>query len=194
MGALSKSADLVYTLRFLRLLTTPFEKTTAYELGLIDDKGNKLKKPWSEKEKSAYNTFHRLVFNVKKLMAKVPGGSSRIASYASALYLIKEHLELTDEGLGKLLDELGIDPLDALRESSQWFCTDDNMLSPGSYKIDASTKMLNVTIEEMGKKNDKVYVEDNSYPVGQCAGLDIYEAIHISTGQKMYITAGELSR
>ena len=194
MGALSKSADLVYTLRFLRLLTTPFEKTTAYELGLIDDKGNKLKKPWSEKEKSAYNTFHRLVFNIKKLMAKVPGGSSRIASYASALYLIKEHLELTDGGINKLLDELEIDSLDALRESSQWFCTDDNMLSPGSYKIDASTKMLNRTVEEMGKKNDKVYVEDNCYPVGQCVGLDIYEAIHISTGQKMYITAGELSR
>jgi len=194
MGALSKSADLVYTLRFLRLLTTPFEKTTAYELGLIDDKGNKLKKPWSEKEKAAYNTFHRLVFNIKKLIAKVPGGSSKIASYASALYLIKEHLELTDEGLGKLLDEIGIDPLDSLRESSQWFCTEDTMLSPGTYKIDASTKMLNRTIEEMGKRNDKVCVEDNCYPVGNCVGLDIYEAIHISTGQKMYITAGEISR
>lgn len=194
MGALSKSADLVYTLRFLTLLTTPFDKTNAYELGLIDDKGNKLKKPVTEKEKSSYNTFHRLVFNIKKLISKVPGGSSRIASYASALYLIKEHLELTDEGLGKLLDELGIDPLDALHESSQWFCTDDSMLSPGIYKIDASTKMLNRTIEEMGKKNDKVYVEENCYPVGQLIGLDVYEAIHISTGQSIYVTAGEISR
>ena len=194
MGALSKSVDLVYTLRFLRLLTTPFEKTTAYELGLIDDKGNKLKKPFTEKEKSSYNTFHRLVFNIKKLMAKVPGGSSKIASYASALYLIKEHLDLTDEGIGKLVDEIGINDLDALRESSQWFCTSDKMISPGSYKIDASTKMLNRTVEEMGKKNDKVFVEDNCYPVGQCVGLEIYEAIHISTGQKMYITAGEISK
>lgn len=194
MGALSKSTDLVYTLRFLTLLTTPFDKTNAYELGLIDDKGNKLKKPVTEKEKSSYNTFHRLVFNIKKLISKVPGGSSRIASYASALYLIKEHLELTDEGMGKLLDELGIDPLDALQESSKWFCTPDSMLSPGTYKIDASTKMLNRTLEEMGKKNDKVYVEENCYPVGQSIGLDVYEAIHISTGQMIYVTAGEISR
>ena len=194
MGILSKSTDLVYTLRFLRLLTTAWEDTNAFKLGLIDNEGKKLKSPKTTEEKSAYNTFHRLVFNVKKLINKVPGGKSKIASYASALYLIKEHLELTDEGLGKLLDELGIDPLDALQESSQWFCTDDSMLSPGKYKIDASTKMLNRTLEEMGKKNDKVYVEENCYPVGQCIGLDVYEAIHISTGQVMYITAGEISR
>ena len=194
MGALSKSADLVYTLRFLTLLTTPWEETNAFKYGLIDKDGNKIKKPTTEKEKSAYNTFHRLVFNIKKLINKVPGGKSRIASYASALYLIKEHLEFTDEGMEKLLDKLGIDPLDALQESSQWFCTSDSMLSPGTYKIDASNKMLNRTLEEMGKKNDKVYVEDNCYPIGKSIGLDIYEAIHISTGQMIYVTAGEISR
>ena len=128
MGALSKSADLVYTLRFLTLLTTPWEETNAFKYGLIDKDGNKIKKPTTEKEKSAYNTFHRLVFNIKKLINKVPGGKSRIASYASALYLIKEHLEFTDEGMEKLLDKLGIDPLDALQESSQWFCTSDSIV------------------------------------------------------------------
>ena len=44
MGILKSAADLVYTLRFLKLLTTPFEKTKAYELGIIDDKGKELKK------------------------------------------------------------------------------------------------------------------------------------------------------
>ena len=38
MGIL-KSADFVYTIRFLKLLTTPFEKLGAYEIGLIDDQG-----------------------------------------------------------------------------------------------------------------------------------------------------------
>ena len=70
MGLLSRAGDLVYTLRFLRLLTTPFDKTTAFELGLIDEKGKKLKKPETKDEKGAYNTFHRLVFNIKKL---IPG-------------------------------------------------------------------------------------------------------------------------
>ena len=80
MGLLSKSADLLYTLRFLRLLTTPWEETNAFKLGLIDNEGKKLKKAQTSEEKSAYNTFHRLVFNVKKLINKVPGGKSKRAA------------------------------------------------------------------------------------------------------------------
>ena len=194
MGALSKSTDLVYTLRFLTLLTTPFDKTNAYELGLIDDKGNKLKKPVTEKEKSSYNTFHRLVFNIKKLISKVPGGSSRIASYASALYLIKEHLRLGDKSVERLLHECGIDPLDVLAESSQWFCTEDGMLSPGVYKLNADDKMVRKTFDELGRKNDQVRVEMDCYPVDNVLGLDIYEVLHIPTRQKIYVTSGELLR
>ena len=62
MGILSKSADLVYTFRFLRLLTTAWEDTNAFKLGLIDDKGKKIKSPQTTEEKSAYNLFHRLVY------------------------------------------------------------------------------------------------------------------------------------
>ena len=36
MGFIKKAGDLVYTFRFLALLVTPFEKTKAFELGLID--------------------------------------------------------------------------------------------------------------------------------------------------------------
>ena len=140
MGALTKATDTVYTLRFLRLLTTPWEETTAFKLGLIDDKGNKLKKPFTEKEKSAYNMFHRLVFNIKKLINKVPGGSSKIASYATALFLIKEHLNLSDKSLEKILRECDIDPSEFLNESSQWFTTKDGMLSPASTHLPQRAK------------------------------------------------------
>ena len=194
MGILSKSADLVYTLRFLRLLTTAWEDTNAFKLGLIDDQGKKLKKPQTTEEKSAYNTFHRLVFNIKKLINKVPGGSSKIASYASALYLIKEHLNLDDKSVYKLLDECGIDPLDVLQESSEWFRTSDGMLSPGIYKLGVGDKMVNSTFEELCKKNDKIRVEENCYPVSTSFGLDIYEVLHIPTHQKIYVTSGELLR
>ena len=44
MGILKSAADLVYTLRFLKLLTTPFEKLGAYEIGLIDKDGKVDKK------------------------------------------------------------------------------------------------------------------------------------------------------
>jgi hypothetical protein len=135
MGLLSRAGDLTYTLRFLRLLTTKFEDTTAYKLGLIDEKGKKLRSPKTNEEKSAYNAFHRLVFNLKKLLAKVPGGSSKFASYVSALFLIKEHLDLSDKSIEKIAAKAGIDPLGFLDEGTQWFVTDDGMLSPGSYKL-----------------------------------------------------------
>ena len=192
MGALTKATDTVYTLRFLRLLTTAFEDTTAFKLGLIDDQGNKLKKPFTEKEKSAYNMFHRLVFNIKKLLAKVPGGSSKLASYASALFLIKEHLNLSDKSLEKILRECDMDPSDFLSESSQWFTTQDGMLSPGIYRLYEGGKMINSTGEEFGKKDDKVRVEMDTYPVYNLFGLDIYEVIHTPTNQKIYVTSGEL--
>jgi|TARA_X000001382_G_scaffold127501_1_gene115482 hypothetical protein len=82
--------------KFIRLLVTPFDKTDAFKLGIIDDKGNYLKKQKdleTKQEKLASNIFTRLVFNIKKLLAKVPGGSSRLGSFAAALYLIREEAE-----------------------------------------------------------------------------------------------------
>lgn len=194
MGVLTKAADTVYTLRFLRLLTTPWEETGAFKAGLIDDEGNKIKKPFTEKEKSVYNTFHRLVFNVKKLINKVPGGKSKIASYAAALFLIKEHANLKDNSIEKILEGSGVSPEVFLEESTQWYTTQDGMLTPGVYKLAVGDKMLNGIYEELGRKNDKVRVDIDNYPVSNLFGLDIYEVLHIPTQKKLYVTAGELLR
>ena len=37
MGVVSRTADLFYAYRFIKLLVTPWEKTEAFELGIIDD-------------------------------------------------------------------------------------------------------------------------------------------------------------
>ena len=192
MGILSKSTDLVYTFRFLRLLTTPWQDTNAFKLGLIDDQGKKIKKPQTTEEKSAYNLFHRLVYNVKKLINKVPGGKSKIASYAAALLLLKETHDLSDASLEKILNECGVDLLDFLSEETSWFKTADGMLSPGIYRLDVDDKMVNTTCEEFGNRKDSIRVPNDCYPVDNLFGLDIYEVIHTSTNQKMYVTAGEL--
>lgn len=194
MSAISKSADLVYTIRFLTLLTTPFNETNAFKLGLIDEKGKKLRKPKTGEEKSAYNMFHRLVFNIKKLIEKVPGGSSKLASYASALFLIKEKADISDETIEKILQEMDADAMMDLGEETQWFCTVNGMISPGEYRLNTSDKMLNLTCEEMGKSGDKVTVGSECYPCGSIMGIDVYEVIHKPTAQKIYITAGEITR
>lgn len=90
---MSKTVDNVIAFRVLYLLVTPFEKSDAYKLGIIDKEGNQLKKMKdlkSQDEKDAYNYLTKLVFNLKKLIAKVPGGSSQFASLVAAYWLIKE--------------------------------------------------------------------------------------------------------
>lgn len=191
MSILKRSADLVYTFRFLKLLTTDFRDTEAFKLGVIDENGKKIKKgSLSSEEKSAYTTFHRLVFNIKKILALGPG-RGKLASYVSALYLIKEFYGLSDKSMNRILENSDVDAAEILEESSLWFICEDRMLAPGHYKIKTS-KLINSTCEELVKPSDRIRVEDNCYPVGSLFGMDVYEAIHIPTSQKVYVTAGEL--
>ena len=41
---------------------------------------------------------------------------------------------------------------------------------------------------------DEIKINEDSYPVGDVFGIDIYEAIHIRTNQPVYIAAGEIYR
>lgn len=85
--------DNLIALRFLYLLVTPFVKSKAYGYGIIDDKGNYLKKYSQLKtsaERESFSYLHRLVFKLKRLLAKLPGGDNRFKSIVTALYLIKE--------------------------------------------------------------------------------------------------------
>lgn len=93
---MGKLVNMFVIYQFIKTLVTPFNKTEAYKLGIIDDKGNYLKKQKDLEtmaEKKASNIFTRLVWNIKKLLAKVPGGGSKLGSFAAALYLIREEAE-----------------------------------------------------------------------------------------------------
>lgn len=194
MGILSRAGDFAYTLRFLRLLTTKWEDTNAFKLGLIDNKGKKLRNPESSEEKSAYNYFHRLVFNLKKLLNKAPGGKSVLGSYIAALYLIKEEGNLGGSALDRIIKECGIDPVDYLLEEGEWFTLRDGMLSPGEYRLNHGDKILNSTAENLCRKGDRIHVEMDNYPVGDIMGVNVYEVVHVPTNNKIYITTGELKR
>ncbi|NBP56311.1 hypothetical protein EBU71_07230 [bacterium] len=78
---------------FLKKLTTPFEKTKAYKLGIIDDQGKNLiprKRFTTTEQENAYTLFDVVIFNIKKMIEKLPFGKSRIATFAAALWLLKE--------------------------------------------------------------------------------------------------------
>ena len=90
----SRGADLYFVFRFLRLLTMKWEKTDAYKYGIIDKKGQILRKSSdleSVDEKASYTMLHRMVFKIRRLIEKVPIiGKSILTNYAAALFLLKE--------------------------------------------------------------------------------------------------------
>lgn len=96
---MGQAVDLYIVYEFIKRLATPFDETKAFELGLIDAKGKRLKYAKTKEEKDAMTLFDRLVLNLKRIISMVPGGSSKIGSYAAALLLIRE-----DENLEKKSD------------------------------------------------------------------------------------------
>ena len=142
IGQASRGADLYFVFRFLRLLTMDYKKTDAFKFGIIDNKGKALRKSAdleSIKEKASYTMLHRMVFKIRRLMEKVPGG--RFVNYAAALFLLKEQKDAriwTDDGYmkSKLLEFLETD-----------------------WKADA--KFLKEEVDNMDKKSFKSFLSEN---------------------------------
>ena len=93
---MSRAIDALIAARLIKLLVTPFKRTKAYELGIIDDKGKVLIKSKDipkkfptyevQKARKAYTLLIRFVFNLKRLLSKVgirgPIGSAAAAAIA----------------------------------------------------------------------------------------------------------------
>ena len=93
MGIASSAGNIFFVYQFIKRLVTPFENTDAYKLGIIDEKGKVLRKRSTLKtkeEKEAYTISDTMVFNLKKILAKVPGGGTKFGTFTAALFLIKE--------------------------------------------------------------------------------------------------------
>lgn len=197
MSVVSRTADLFYAFRFLKLLVTPWNKMEAFDLGVIDDNGKVLKKAADRKtpqEKSSYTVFHRLVFNVKRLLNKLPFGKTRLASYASALFLIKENTDLTDAEIRDIISNV-FDDLEEtidLSENSAWF-EKDNKLAPGKYKL-IQDIVSPKTAEVIAHINSIVSVMDFTKPTGSIFGLNVYQVEHVLTKQKILVTSADLKR
>ena len=92
---MGRAIDALIAFRLIKLLVTPFNKTKAFKLGIIDEKGkvliksrqiNKLPFPQRTEARKAYTMLIRFVFNLKRLLSKVgirgPIGSATAAAIA----------------------------------------------------------------------------------------------------------------
>jgi len=196
----SPAIDAFITFRFLKLLVTPFDKTEAFKFGIIDKSGKVLRKYKTLErieERKAYTILHRLVFNIKRLLEKLPGGKSRLASYAAALFLIKEHVNEYHDSDGKLIEKEFYKYLkdnDLLEEDDGVIreeITFADKLLKGTYIL-----VQDVGVDEddkvVGKKGDKVTVYSDTVPTDSVMGQDVYKVIHDKTKDELLVTIEDI--
>ena len=201
---MGRAIDLFVTYRFLKLLTTPFEKTPAYKLGIIDKKGHRILKPKSTKpaveiataeQKNAYTILHKLVFNIKKLFNKVPGLRTKVGTYAAALFLLKDTFkesvddpDVFEKEFMKFLRENNIEFDDEISEEVVGF---GEVLPKGNYVL--INDILNKEEEELSaKKGDKVIAYSDESPVDTILGVEIFPVIHVKSQEKIYVSAEDI--
>ena len=201
---MGRAIDLFVTYRFLKLLTTPFEKTEAYKLGIIDENGNRImqkgiKKPQvplvTSQEKNAYTILHKLVFNIKKIFAKVPGLRTKVGTYAAALFLLKDTFkesvddpDMFEKEFMKYLKENDIEFDNEISEEVIGF---GEILPKGEYVL--VNDILNKEEEELSaKKGDKVVAFDDEAPIDTVLGVEIFPVVHVQTQEKIYVSLEDI--
>jgi len=193
---MGRAIDLLITYRVIKMLVTPFEKTDAYKYGIIDQNGKVLRKNKTlsvAKEKDSYTILHRFVFNLKRIINFIPGGKSKLGTYAAALgLLLKEQKEINAVELEKVLykhlrenDLINFD--DDLRED-----VDFDFLPKGKFTITDSLEDLNgKTTAEIG---DIVYTAENQKPFDNYFGVNLYHVINEDTEKQIIVSEDNIER
>ncbi len=96
MSKVTRGVDNFYALRFARLLQLDFDKWKAFELGIINDVGDVIRKPKTSEEKNNWTKFHVVARNCKRLAGYVPGAGFAMR-FGGSYLLLKEVTEMTEQ-------------------------------------------------------------------------------------------------
>ena len=205
---MGRAIDLFVTYRFIKLLVTPFEKTDAYKLGVIDEKGNRIMPPPkggvrqtkpaslnTTEEKNSYTILHKLVFNIKKIFEKVPGLRTKLGTYAAALFLLKDTFkesvddpDVFEKEFMKYLKEEGYEIDDSINEEIIGF---GEVLPKGEYVL--VNDILNKEEEELtAKKGDKIAVFKDEPPIDTILGVEIFPVVHLKSKEEIYVSLEDI--
>ena len=193
---MGRAIDLLITYRVIKLLVTPWEKQEAYKYGIIDDSGKVLRKAKelkTSKEKDSYTLLHRFVFNLKRLLAFVPGGKSKLGSYAAALgLLLKEQKDINAVELERtlykhLVDNKLIAYGDDLNESVGF-----DYLPEGRFTVIDILEDLNG--QKTAEVGDIVYTTENQKPFDNYFGVNLYYVINEDTKKQIIVSEDNIER
>ena len=188
MGPLD--AWIVY--RFIRTLVTPWDETEAFKLGVIDSNGKlKIKSgKMTDEQQKSYTLFYRLVFNIKRLIEKIPGGKSKIGTYAAALFLLREQMG-DEEGI-LIMERSFMSYLkenDALEDTYlQEQYLEESMLPQGKYTL--INNMLDTKGDEL-RKGTVVIATKNLKPVTKILGIEVFQLVVQNYPKKVVVVSRE---
>ena len=191
---MGRAVDLFVTYRFLKLLVTPWNKQEAYKQGIIDAKGKALKKARdlsTEAERESFTLLHRLVFNCKRIMQKIPLVRTQLGTYATALFLLKEkyNIENLPEGeINKFLMENKLVSFD--NNISEEVIGFGSMLPMGEYTLKDQVTADDDEID--AQPGDKVSALEDISPSDRILGVDVFPVIHQKSNKIIYVSLEDI--
>ncbi len=203
---MGRAIDLFVTYRFIKLLVTPFDKTEAFKLGIIDEKGKRSKIPGTNKatslatikEKNAYTVLHKLVFNIKKIFEKVPGLRTKLGTYAAALFLLKDTFresvdpKMFEREFLNYIKENNIEIDDTISEEVE---LEGELLPKGEYEL-----VNDIVFDEEDENalpavaGDKLETFEDTAPIDTVLGVPVFPIIHIETRQKIFVSLDDIKK
>ena len=191
---MSRAIDLFVTYRFLKLLVTPWNKQDAYKEGIIDKNGKNLIKARdlsTVAQRESYTLLHRLVFNCKRIMQKIPLVRTQLGTYATALFLLREkyNIEHLPEGqITKYLFENNLVSVD--NKISEEVVGFGNMLPIGEYKLKDQVTADDDEID--AQPGDKVSALEDTPPSDRILGVDIFPVLHQKSKKIIYVSLEDI--
>ena len=192
-----RAIDLFVAYRFLRILTTPWEDQDAFKFGIIDKDGKLLRKAntlKTDEERKSFTLLHRLVFNLKRILNKVPGVRTKIGTYATALFLLKqsvitdaEESEMIEKTFTNWLIDNGYAEADDLEESVIGI---GETLPKGRYRLNQD--IFTDKSEIKGSKGDIVVAFSEISPTDEVLGQSIFKVVHQRSKEEIYVSLEDL--
>lgn len=185
---MSRIVDNLVAFRILYMLVTPFKETQAFKLGIIDEKGTALKR-YSQlrtsQERDAFTYLHRLVFNVKRILSRLPGGDNRLKSVAAALWLVRESYDMKiaptklNENYNEYLKKINLENIVFLEEEyiiKEMLDEVANVAGPG-----VSTDQPVIRVNKTGKRYGSFKVDNKIFKrfVKKKKSVDIGEVLDL---------------
>ena len=175
--------DALVAYRVLKILVTPFNKTQAFKMGIIDDKGKVLIKSKDirksfpplavQQARKSYTLLIRFVFNLKRLLGKVGIRGPLGSAAAAAIAFFKE-----ENGNNPEIEKL---VYKQLKENGFEFEVNENYgesLSHGTYRVNKN--ICNLEGDIVINIDEEIVFEGHTDTI---MGLDVfkYRDVYLTT-------------